>query len=90
MNISKPIPIPWFPRTVSDLNSIGKTLIKARDDEANQDHPQFTDKEYRKRRDFIADVSHNYKMGERIPDIPYTKEETDLWVMINAKLGVLH
>lgn len=43
-------------------------------DEVNKDHPQFADKEYRKRRDYIAKVALEYKLGEKIPEIPYTKE----------------
>lgn len=31
------------------------------------------DKEYRKRRDYIAQVALQYEMGQTIPDIPYTQ-----------------
>lgn len=44
-------------------------------DEVNKDHVQFSDPEYRKRRDYIADIAKNYKMGDDIPDVPYSKEE---------------
>lgn len=81
--------MPWFPRTNEDLNEIGKVLLDVKD-EVNKDHPQFSDKEYRKRRDYIANVALQYKMGEKIPDIPYTKEETDLWRRINDRLSGLH
>lgn len=51
---------------------IGKVLLDVKDT-ANKDHPQFTDLEYRKRRDYIAKVALSYKMGDTIPDIPYEK-----------------
>lgn len=88
-NKEDPIKVPWFPRKYSDLDLIGKVLLNVKD-EVNKDHPQFKDKEYRKRRDFIADVAASYKLGEKIPEIPYTKEENDLWRNIYSKLSGLH
>lgn len=73
MEEQKPIEVPWFPRTFEDLNLIGKTLLDVKD-EVNKDHPQFTDLEYRKRRDYIAQIAIQYTLGERIPDVPYAKE----------------
>lgn len=40
----------------------------------SKEHPQFKDVEYRNRRDFIAMVAKQYKMGEKIPDIDYSAE----------------
>ena len=64
--------MPWFPKTVNDLNLIGQTLLDVKD-EVNSDHLQFSDPEYRERRNFIASVAQQYRMGETIPDVPYTK-----------------
>ena len=89
MESQKPIQVPWFPRKLSDLNLMGKELLEVKD-EVNKDHPQFTDLEYRKRRDFIAEVAKNYQFGERIPDIPYSEEEVALWKKIYSKLRNLH
>ena len=71
------------------MDLIGKVLLNVKDQE-NKDHPQFVDQDYRKRRDYIAEVALKYKMGDKIPDIPYSKEETDLWRRINEKLAGLH
>ena len=67
------IKVPWFPQKKSDLNKIGKVLLDVKD-EANKDHLQFSDPEYRQRRDFIAEIAKNYTLGDDIPDVPYTKE----------------
>lgn len=71
--VTPPKTIPWFPKDLKDLDKIGKILLKVKD-EVNRDHPQFKDPQYRKRRDFIANVALDYKMGDKIPDVPYTKE----------------
>jgi hypothetical protein len=38
----------------------------------NNDHPQFKDEEYRKRRDYIANFTKDYTFGEKIPTLEYT------------------
>lgn len=81
--------MPWFPRKVKDLDLIGKTLLDVKD-VVNKDHLQFTDNEYRNRRDFITSVTANYKMGTRIPNIEYDKNEVELWKMVYQKLRILH
>lgn len=43
------------------------------EDEFNKDHPQFTDPEYRKRREEIADISKSHLVGDPVPIIDYTK-----------------
>lgn len=37
--------VPWFPRTLADLDNTGKVLTKGLDFE-DVDHPSFTDPEY--------------------------------------------
>ena len=44
-----PIAVPWFPRETTDVDYLGRTLLQVKD-EVNKDHLQFTDQEYRKRR----------------------------------------
>lgn len=57
---SSAIVVPWFPRSKRDLDEIGKTLIEL---DYSMDHAQFQDKEYRIRRNKIADISKGYRMG---------------------------
>lgn len=66
-----PITVPWFPRTRSDLDKIGQTLltIDPKELEENKHHPSYSDLEYRRRRDKIASIGKNYKMGQPIPEV---------------------
>ena len=43
-------------------------------DDVGNDDPQFSDPEYRERRDFIANVAKEYKIGQPIPEVPYSKQ----------------
>ncbi len=43
------------------------------------DHPGFRDKEYRDRRNRIAQIAMEYQSGSPIPDAPYTAEEHRVW-----------
>jgi len=56
----------------------------------SKEHSQFQDEAYRERRDFIAKVAKEYRMGQPIPEVAYSKEETELWVNIYKKLSNLH
>uniref|UniRef100_A0A8C8CMC8 Biopterin-dependent aromatic amino acid hydroxylase family profile domain-containing protein n=1 Tax=Oncorhynchus tshawytscha TaxID=74940 RepID=A0A8C8CMC8_ONCTS len=51
---------PWFPRKIRDLDKCN-LLITKYDPDMDQDHPGFSDPEYRKRRCFIAELAANYK-----------------------------
>ena len=54
------------------------------------DHPGFRDREYRARRNQIAQLAVNYIPGDEIPDAPYTGEEHELWRTIWAALQPAH
>jgi len=54
------------------------------------DHPGFRDREYRKRRNQIAQLAMNFQPGDQIPDAPYTTEEHHVWRTIWASLGPAH
>src|SRR5258706_5783074 len=54
------------------------------------DHPGFRDREYRKRRNQIAQLAVNFQPGDQIPDAPYTAEEHQVWRTIWTALGPAH
>lgn len=54
------------------------------------DHPGFRDREYRARRNHIAQIALDYEPGSPIPDAPYTPEEHDVWRVIWEALGPAH
>lgn len=81
--------IPWFPMIESDLDLIGSTL-QSPGDGLNQDHPGFQDKEYKNRRNLIANSTIGYKMKDPIPRINYAPDEQQLWTYIYNKVRPLH
>lgn len=80
--------VEWFPVEEDDLNLLG-VLLQTPEDGLNQDHPGFTDKVYKERRNLIAENSKNYIMNDPIPGFEYSKEETELWQFIWDKLHPL-
>src|SRR6266480_7429667 len=54
------------------------------------DHPGFRDKEYRARRNQIAQLALNFQPGDQIPDAPYTAEEHQVWRTIWTALEPAH
>jgi phenylalanine-4-hydroxylase len=54
------------------------------------DHPGFSDGEYRKRRNQIAEIAMNYLPGAAIPLAPYTSEEHSVWQTIWKALAPAH
>lgn len=81
--------VDWFPMKEDDLDLMGHVL-QTPGDGLGADHPGFNDKEYRKRRDIIADKTLGYKMKDPIPRIEYAPEETELWSYIYNKVRPLH
>lgn len=83
--------VPWFPKSITDLNQMGRSLMAANEALAS-DHPGFKDEVYRKRRQEIVNISNSYYMedGENIPLVDYTQDETELWGFIWDKLTPLH
>ncbi|XP_046878819.1 tyrosine hydroxylase 2 [Hypomesus transpacificus] len=70
--------VPWFPRKINDLDKCN-LLITKYDPDMDQDHPGFTDQEYRKRRAYISELAVNYKQGDPLPTVEYTPEEVATW-----------
>jgi phenylalanine-4-hydroxylase len=54
------------------------------------DHPGFRDREYRARRNAIAEIAMTYEPGEPIPAAPYTELEHGVWKTIWQALGPAH
>lgn len=55
--------VPWFPTKIQDFDYIGKRLLAEGDGIQEADHPGFRDKVYRKRRQEIAQLALDYKIG---------------------------
>ncbi|EAR93404.2 biopterin-dependent aromatic amino acid hydroxylase (macronuclear) [Tetrahymena thermophila SB210] len=81
--------VPWFPRDRNDLQYIGQDLMRVEEDNC-KDSLQFTDTEYRKRRDYIAQVSKSHILGQPIPILEYTEQENQTWRTIYNKLSSYH
>ena len=75
----------WFPRHVSDLDKCNHILTKF-EPELDMTHPGWSDKVYRSRRKMIADVTFNYKEGDKIPRIEYTPDEIATWDEVYSKV----
>eukprot|EP00388_Colpodella_angusta_P018127 GDKJ01045025.1.p1 GENE.GDKJ01045025.1~~GDKJ01045025.1.p1 ORF type:complete len:404 (+),score=80.69 GDKJ01045025.1:36-1214(+) len=86
---NSPVVAPWFPLVAKDIDSFSKSTMDAGVD-LEADHPGFADKNYRARREQIAEIARVYKGGERIPDINYTDAENATWSVVWDKLTDLY
>lgn len=79
--------VPWFPKSIDDLNSLGRKLLSA-NEELSSDHPGFNDDVYRNRREEIVRISNSYNFedGENIPIVNYTDDEKRVWNYMWQKL----
>ena len=64
--------------------------VEVRIVDLDPDHPGFRDREYRARRNAIADIAMSYRPGQEIPHAPYTEEEHEVWHTIWTALGPAH
>jgi phenylalanine-4-hydroxylase len=55
-----------------------------------EDHPGFSDAEYRARRAAIAEVATTYVSGRPIPLVAYAPEEHALWAQVSRELRAKH
>ena len=65
--------VPWFPTKIDDFDFIGKRILGEGDGIQEADHPGFRDKEYRKRRQEIAQLALDYKVKDPCPRLKYTE-----------------
>ncbi|XP_023294546.2 protein henna [Lucilia cuprina] len=81
--------VPWFPRRIRDLDRFANQILSY-GAELDSDHPGFTDPTYRARRKYFADIAYNYKHGQPLPHVEYTKEETETWGIMFRHLTKLY
>jgi phenylalanine-4-hydroxylase len=55
-----------------------------------EDHPGFSDPDYRARRAAIAEVGRAHRPGQPIADVEYTAEEDGVWQVVSRELGRKH
>merc|ERR1712088_757301 len=77
--------IPWFPVHIQELDNFANAILSY-GDELDSDHPGFTDQVYRERRKYFADIAFNYRYGDEIPRVEYTKTEIGTWKKIYTNL----
>lgn len=54
------------------------------------DHPGFSDSAYRERRNSIAQLSLNHRVGDPIPTVEYTAQEDEVWQIVSDALATSH
>jgi len=77
----------WIPRSLEEVNA-GQTLGFGPNLDA--DHPGFLDPSYKQRRINIAQVAKTHVLGQPIPSIDYTLEETAVWATVMRGLEPLY
>jgi phenylalanine-4-hydroxylase len=58
--------------------------------ELSADHPGFSDADYRRRRNEIAQLAIDYVDGEPVPHVAYTEAEHAVWREVRSHLRALH
>jgi len=74
---------------ISDLDLIGNKLMVVGQG-PNSEHPSYTDKSYRARREEIGNLGIGHRMGNPIKRANYTDAENRLWQHIYTQIRPLH
>lgn len=85
--VSPPV-VPWFPTKITDLDFIGFDYLRLGDGIEHVDKPSFTDKEYRKRREYISEISKDFRIADNkpIPVLEYLDTEIKTWQTIYPQI----
>jgi phenylalanine-4-hydroxylase len=76
---------------MSDMNLVDKGVnVLAYGGQLSSDHPGFTDRAYRARRESLAQVAAAYRRGQPVPEAPYADEEHELWRTCTVELARRH
>ncbi|CAJ0587016.1 unnamed protein product, partial [Mesorhabditis spiculigera] len=81
--------VPWFPRHISELDHCS-TCVTKYEPTTDPRHPGHGDEKYIARRQFLNDQAINFRHGDPIPRVDYTKEEHATWQAVYEKLRTLH
>uniref|UniRef100_F6UB18 phenylalanine 4-monooxygenase n=1 Tax=Ciona intestinalis TaxID=7719 RepID=F6UB18_CIOIN len=79
----------WFPKCLADLDGCAKNVLMY-GAELDADHPGFKDEVYRKRRDYFTKLAMDFRHGDKIPRVEYTKIEIETWGKVYKELMELH
>eukprot|EP01018_Ginkgo_biloba_P015690 Gb_14232 [translate_table: standard] len=88
LKVSNAVEVPPIPRSIHDIPN-GDHILGFGANLA-EDHPGYRDEEYKRRRSFIADLAKKHEIGEPIPSIDYTNEETHVWEVAFKELSRLY
>lgn len=85
-----PEEIPWFPKSLDDINLIGKKIIGAEELGIDSENPEVNDQAYLYRRNQISEIFKDVQIKQQYPHVKYNKEENELWNKLLDKLRPLH
>lgn len=81
--------VPWFPTSLRELDDARSTLDGGTS-LINEDHPGFSDEDYKRRRNAIVQNAREHRHGQPIPTVDYTESEHETWRQVYDRLQQLH